>query len=70
MTADQVNTLDVKTALKGCAVNRYELHGNDDWRATCRGRTRQGRLIEVSLRIFEEDKRLQIVTVYVLQRGT
>jgi len=64
MTRDHVTARDVEFALKGCSVVRYELHGMNDWRATCRGRTRQGDLIEVSTRIFEEDNKLQAVTVF------
>lgn|SRR5208337_606845 len=64
MMRDHITATDVRFALKGCSVVRYELHGMDDWRATCRGRTRQGDLIEVSTRIFEEENRLQAVTVF------
>jgi hypothetical protein len=63
MTNDQVTATDVQFSLKGCAAVRYESHGGD-WRITCRGRTRQGDLIEVSVRISEEDNRIQVVTVY------
>jgi hypothetical protein len=65
MTADHVTATDVEFALRGCWVVRRELHGND-WRTTCRGRTRQGHLIEISVRVFEEDNRIQAVTVYMV----
>jgi hypothetical protein len=64
MTTDHIVAADVEFALKGCSVVRYELHGTDDWRPTCRGRTRQGETIEISIRVFEEENRIQAVTVY------
>ncbi len=64
MTADHVTAPDVEHALRGCSVVRYELHGMDDWRATCRGKTCQGDLIEVSVRVFEEENKVQAVTVF------
>jgi hypothetical protein len=65
MIADHVTATDVEFALRGCWVVRRELHGTtNDWRTTCRGRTRQGNLIEISVRVFEEENKIQAVTVY------
>jgi hypothetical protein len=64
MSRDHINAVDVRHALGGCSCVMYEQHGFSDWRATCRGRTRQGELIEVVVRIFEEENRLQVVTAY------
>jgi hypothetical protein len=64
MAKDQVVATDAQAVLKGCAVVRYEAHGTGEWRATCRGRTRQGELVEMSVRILEEDNKIQVVTVY------
>ena len=63
MTADQINAADVRFALKGCSAVRFESHGQA-WRVTCRGRSREGYLIEIVARVFEKDQRIQIVTVY------
>jgi len=64
MTKDQVIAADAQFALKGSAVVRYEAHGTGEWRATCRGRTRQGESIEICVCVFEEDNQIQVVTVY------
>jgi hypothetical protein len=48
---DQLNAVDVRDALKACAVVRRELHGTD-WRATCQGRT-LSEPIEVAVKVID-----------------
>lgn len=67
MNKDHINSVDIKHALKGCSCVRYEQHGFGDWRATCQGRTRDGEIVEIAVRIFEEENLLQVVTAYRVQ---
>jgi NMD protein affecting ribosome stability and mRNA decay len=64
MSRDHINSVDIKYALRGCACVMCEQHGFSEWRATCRGRTRQGELVEIVTRIFKEENLLQVVTAY------
>lgn len=79
MAVDQLNAVDVRHALKACAVVRRELHGAE-WRATCQGRTRLGEPIEAAVKMIDAlteevggvgrirvAAKLLVVTVY---RGT
>lgn len=74
MGTDKLNAVDVRSALKGCAVVRREMHGLD-WRATCQGRTRLGEPIEMVVKMMDSEAaagtsgagteaRLLVVTVY------